>query len=255
MQEYQYGLFVFACALIMLMVSAVLWSWTQRSAPAAISLTIISLGSLYLIYLTSYRVLRRFDVPRSQLVTGRFISKKQQPTKQGGRVQRTPQGYHCLDDNDETCEPAGEQKLEARAVGGGTAHIHQQSASMVARAWRRQRSLRHQHRPGAPAAKQPRTARGSPPNAGSPATAPPMDRSESLSAVAATVGGAGGMIGLTEHEQRQLHELQRAEALGSVVSQAAVQSCAGGWIGLSAEEEYELRNMQERARASGGAGR
>ena len=63
------------------------------------------------------------------------------------------------------------------------------------------------------------------------------------------------MIGLTEHEQRQLHDLQRAEALGSVVSQAAVQSCAGGWIGLSAEEECELRNMQERARANGGAGR
>ena len=248
MQEYQYGLFVFSCALIMLMVSAVLWSWTLKIAPAAVSLTMISLGSLYLIYLTSLRVLRRFDVPRSQLVTGRFISKK--PTKLGGRVQRTPQGYHRLDDEQDL---AGEQKLEASDGGGATAHIHQQSASMVARAWRRQRLLRHKYGPGQTAVRQ-RAPRGSAPHTGVPAPAPAMDRSESLSALAATVGGAGGMIGLTEHEQRQLHELQRAEALGSVASHAA-QSCAGGWIGLSAEEACELRNMQEQARANGQASR
>ena len=63
------------------------------------------------------------------------------------------------------------------------------------------------------------------------------------------------MIGLTEVEQKELIELQRAEAvlqraeaLGNLASQgraqAAAQSCAGGWIGLTAEEERELQQLQ-----------
>ena len=91
-QEYQYSLFVFSCALIMLMVSAVLWSWTLHYAPAAVSLTLVSLGCLYLIYLTSFRILRRFDVPRSQLVTGRFIAKDARQGKL--RAKRSNPGRH-----------------------------------------------------------------------------------------------------------------------------------------------------------------
>lgn len=84
-QEYQYSLFIFSCALIMLMVSAVLWSWTLHNHPAGISLTLVILGCMYLIYVFTCRARDRFNVPRSKLVTGRFHSAKKGFTGLSGK--------------------------------------------------------------------------------------------------------------------------------------------------------------------------
>jgi hypothetical protein len=63
-QEYQYALAVFTCAVVMLLVSTALWSMTQRLFIAAILMTVVLLGSVVLIILTSMKALVHFDAPR-----------------------------------------------------------------------------------------------------------------------------------------------------------------------------------------------
>lgn len=90
-------LFIFACSLVFMVFSAIFWSWTARYLPATISLTLISTVFLYLIYLFTLRTVVRFDVPRSQLVTGRF-----EQTQPRGEARR------------------GEARGAGRPPGGGT---------------------------------------------------------------------------------------------------------------------------------------
>lgn len=92
-QEYQYMLFVFACSVVMMVFCAIFWSWTARYLPATVSLTLVSTFFLYLLYLTSLRTIVRFDVPRSQLVTGRFGTGEPPPAagRPGGRGRGAPQ--------------------------------------------------------------------------------------------------------------------------------------------------------------------
>ena len=71
-QEYQYVLFLFACAVIMFFVSAIIYSFSLKMPIAYTLITLLSLGSVYAVYRTAGRAFVRFDVPRHELVTGRF---------------------------------------------------------------------------------------------------------------------------------------------------------------------------------------
>ena len=78
LQEYTYALLLFAAAVLMLLVSTVVWSMTRANANpllvwAASLITLISLAAVGLTIATSMRAVRRFDIPAgSRLVTGRF---------------------------------------------------------------------------------------------------------------------------------------------------------------------------------------
>ena len=60
-QEYQCMIFVFGLSLVMLLLSIVIWSMTQRLVPAAILVILVAVASFYLIFLTSARALKRFN--------------------------------------------------------------------------------------------------------------------------------------------------------------------------------------------------
>ena len=78
LQEYTYTLLVFGAALLMLLVSTIVWSMTRanqdaRMVLAASIITLATLAAAVLIISTSMRAVRRFDIPAgSRLVTGRF---------------------------------------------------------------------------------------------------------------------------------------------------------------------------------------
>ena len=118
-QEYQYVLFLFACSIVMLFISAVMWSLTQSVRNGATVVTLISVGSVYLIYLSSLRTLIRFDVPPYKLVTGRFsaghkaeaeqsssLLQRMTPAKWTERISSPAQrGYHRLDSRSSAVPP------------------------------------------------------------------------------------------------------------------------------------------------------
>lgn len=148
-QEYQYSLCIFSSALVMLMVSAILWSWTRRVS-AAFSVTLLSMGSLYLIYVTSSVALRRFDVPRSKLVTGRFDGANQ---GYSSNREQSLDGFgelRCLmgikGQSDEKARTNADQRDDVTVVyallSDRILHLLRHSANTVARAWRHQYSLR-----------------------------------------------------------------------------------------------------------------
>ena len=249
-QEYEYSLLIFSAALVMLMVSVVLWSWTQHNAPAAFCLTLISTGCLYLIYLSSHRVRRRFDIPPSKLVTGRFHG-----VNKGGDVkeqrQRRPNVHMSYQRLDEAPMEGGEQadsRDESAVCPDLTVKIHQRSASTVARAWRRQQSMRLGETEPLPTTPPQSTQTMAVPSPTVDVCGSALRRSEGLGALvdrAASSGeDVGGMIGLTAPEQQELLLLRRAEALGNLATQAASQQNAGGLIGLSVEEEIELQDFR-----------
>ena len=63
-QEYQCLLFVFMLAVVMIMVSTILWSMTQHQLPGSVVvIVLVCLLTLYLMYLTTLRALARFDFP------------------------------------------------------------------------------------------------------------------------------------------------------------------------------------------------
>lgn len=70
MQEYQYVLALLALALIMLLVSTAIWSMTQRVWVATVIITVIVVASIYMIYATSLRGIRRFEIPRPYVLAG-----------------------------------------------------------------------------------------------------------------------------------------------------------------------------------------
>lgn len=78
LQEYTYTLLIFAAAILMLLVSTVVWSMTRANANSrlvwsATVVTLVSLTTVAILISTSMRAVRRFDIPRgSRLVTGRF---------------------------------------------------------------------------------------------------------------------------------------------------------------------------------------
>ena len=95
-QEYQYMLFLFACAIAMLMVSTIIWSMTQRLQSHAVSVTFLTLLFFYLLYLTALQVLLRFEIPSRKLVTGRFTV---YPFRAQRRVATPPHAPHHRADN------------------------------------------------------------------------------------------------------------------------------------------------------------
>ncbi|KAL1507711.1 hypothetical protein AB1Y20_007324 [Prymnesium parvum] len=248
-QEYQCSVFIFSGSLVMLMVSTVLWSWTklQFGWPAAF-LTLLSVGSLQMIILVSMRVMRKFNVPRSKLVTGRICADRRTVRRTtSSPPPLTSHGYTRLHDEPPRHSaspprlPSSPPRLSApppRLVRSLVAKSHdavfppqayEASARALARAWRRSRGVPVD---GAPAA----TTRWSD---GSCSPPPLLARSQSEAL-------AAGAVGMTRVQEEQLLLLQRAEALGSIARQSAGGDFAGGWIGLSAEEELELRLFRER---------
>ena len=87
-QEYQCTLFVFVLSVIMLMICTAVWAMTQNLMPVAVMIIgLISALTLYLIYLTSAKTLRRFDAPNLAAVSNfRLQQQRPPPTQQQQQV-------------------------------------------------------------------------------------------------------------------------------------------------------------------------
>jgi hypothetical protein len=70
-QEYQYVLFLFTCALVAFFFAVVMWSLTREHVLARWGVSLTACGFLLAIYFTTVRSLRRFEVP-SKVESGMF---------------------------------------------------------------------------------------------------------------------------------------------------------------------------------------
>jgi hypothetical protein len=122
-QEYQYTLFLFTCALVGLLFSCIIWSWTQHFLPATVSMTLTCLAFCYFIWLASVRSMRTFDIPRAKLITGRFDDPNHaSATADLGPRSPHREGYSRLPDGQSDGEdevPLPPEPIRAR-VGGYT---------------------------------------------------------------------------------------------------------------------------------------
>ena len=268
-EEYQYALLTFSCALVMLLCSTVLWSWTQRSPATAVSLTLLSLSFLGIITATSKVVARRFGIERSQLVTGRFNFGSPGVDEKGGstRWDRAPprqprDGYRRLDEEDEE-EGAHMPRRGAATVGRTEALARRNSARTLTRAWQRKLAACGPTHPATPThskkeraapkrAAPKRAAKRSAANqqryAATPAAAPAGAPSRAPASADGRTPAAADSPTLAlalALPPPSMDSASRSASLRTVLQYATAGG--GGLIGLTAAEEQELLAIREAA--------
>ena len=100
-EEYEYALAIFACALLMFFVSAILWAWASQLLPVAVVLTLVLLASVRVIWsMTRYTVssfsIAKADIVTGQMSDGRLSARSPVHLRQHGYAATAQHGYARL---------------------------------------------------------------------------------------------------------------------------------------------------------------